>query len=106
MATAKREHIPGISISVGVASFPIDGRSEHELLRKADQALYRAKVAGRNHVRLSYEERMLPMTSHYIQTQLERLSKLSEERSVSEVDQLREAMDDLLTKYGVNGIES
>lgn len=106
IVTAKGEHIGGIPVSGGVASFPIDGRSENELLRKADQALYRAKVAGRNQVRLSYEERMVPKTSHYTQTQLERLSKLSEERSVSEADLLREAMDDLLTKYGVNSIES
>jgi diguanylate cyclase (GGDEF)-like protein len=106
IVTAKGEHIEGISVSGGVASFSIDGRSENELLRKADQALYRAKLSGRNQVKLSYEERMIPKTSHFTQTQLERLSKLSEERSVSESDLLREAMDDLLTKYGVNSIES
>jgi len=106
VVTEKGEHIQGIPVSGGVASFPIDGRSENELLRKADQALYRAKIAGRSQVRLAYEERMVPKTSHFTQTQLERLSKLSEERSVSEADLLREAMDDLLTKYGVNNIES
>ena len=104
--TEKGEPIQGIPVSGGVASFPIDGRSENELLRKADQALYRAKVAGRNQVRLSYEERMVPKTSHFTQTQLERLSKLAEEHNVSEADLLREAVDDLLTKYGVNSIES
>jgi diguanylate cyclase (GGDEF)-like protein len=98
--------IEGISISGGVASFPVDGRSEVELLRKADQALYRAKVAGRNQIRLAYEERMLPKTTHFTQTQLERLAKLAESHGVSEADMLREAMDDLLTKYGVNDIES
>lgn len=102
----KGEHIQGIPVSGGVASFPIDGRSENELLRKADQALYRAKNAGRSQIRLAYEERMVPKTSHFTQTQLERLSKLAEERSVSEADLLREAVDDLLTKYGVNNIES
>jgi diguanylate cyclase (GGDEF)-like protein len=98
--------IEGMSISGGVASFPLDGRSEVELLRKADQALYRAKVAGRGRIRLAYEERMVPKTTHYTQTQLERLAKLAESHSVSEADMLREAMDDLLTKYGVNSIES
>ena len=98
--------IEGISISGGVASFPVDGRSEVELLRKADQALYRAKVAGRNQIRLAYEERMVPKTAHFTQTQLERLTKLAESHGVSEADMLREAMDDLLTKYGVNDIES
>ncbi|MFZ0533395.1 MAG: diguanylate cyclase [Anaerolineales bacterium] len=98
--------IEGIPISAGVASFPVDGRTENELLRKADHALYRAKVSGRNQVRLAYEERMVPKTTHYTQTQLERLSKLADERGVNEADLLREAMDDFLTKYGVNDIET
>jgi diguanylate cyclase (GGDEF)-like protein len=98
--------IKGIPISAGVASFPVDGRTENELLRKADHALYRAKVSGRNQVRLAYEERMVPKTTHYTQTQLERLSKLADERGVNEADLLREAMDDFLTKYGVNDIET
>jgi diguanylate cyclase (GGDEF)-like protein len=98
--------IHGIPISAGVAAFPVDGRTENELWRKADHALYRAKVGGRNQIRLAYEERMVPKTTHYTQTQLERLSKLAEERKVNEADLLREAMDDFLTKYGVNDIET
>jgi diguanylate cyclase len=98
--------IQGIFISGGVAAFPMDGRTENELLRKADHALYRAKSNGRRQIRLAYEERMVPKTTHYTQTQMERLSKLAEERGVNEADLLREAMDDFLTKYGVNDIES
>jgi diguanylate cyclase (GGDEF)-like protein len=98
--------INGISLSAGVASFPVDGRTENELWRKADQALYRAKVGGRNQIRLAYEERMVPKTTHYTQTQLERLSNLAESREVNEADLLREAMDDFLTKYGVNDVET
>ncbi|HWP44802.1 MAG TPA: GGDEF domain-containing protein, partial [Blastocatellia bacterium] len=37
-----------ITISLGVASFPEDGSTALELLQKADQALYRAKLTGRN----------------------------------------------------------
>lgn len=98
--------ISGNTTSIGVASFPVDGRTAVELVRKADHALYRAKVAGRNQVRLAFEERMVPKTAHFTQTQLERLTSLANERGVSEADLLREAMDDLLTKYGVNDIES
>jgi len=104
--TAKGEVIQGIPISGGVASFPVDGRTGAELIRKADQALYRAKAGGRSQIRLAFEERMVPKTTHYTQTQLERLAKLAAEHKVSEADLLREAMDDLLTKYGVNDIES
>lgn len=106
LGAENKQTISGISISGGVASFPMDGRTENELIRKADQALYRAKVSGRNQIRLAYEERMVPKTTHYTQTQLERLSKLAEERGVNEADLLREAMDDFLTKYGVNDIET
>ncbi len=98
--------IQGIFFSGGVASFPMDGRTDNELFRKADHALYRAKASGRRQIRLAYEERMLPKTTHYTQTQLERLAKLAEERGVNEADLLREAMDDFLTKYGVNDIET
>jgi diguanylate cyclase (GGDEF)-like protein len=106
LSSTNGETIRGIFISGGVASFPVDGRSVSELFRKADHALYRAKSAGRRQIRLAFEERMVPKTTHYTQIQLERLSKLAEERQVSEADLLREAMDDFLTKYGVNDIET
>ena len=41
---------PGVTLSIGVASFPDDGVTEQELLRRADEALYRAKHLGRNRV--------------------------------------------------------
>ena len=97
--------INGISLCAGIACYPMDGRLKSELLRKADQALYRAKVTGRAKVRLAYDERMVPKTSHYTQTQLERLTKLATERQAGEAELLREALDDLLAKYGVNEIE-
>ncbi len=106
LSVQKGDPITGIPISAGVASFPLDGRTENELWRKADHALYRAKLGGRNQIRLAYEERMVPKTTHYTQTQLERLSKLAGQRGVNEADLLREAMDDFLTKYGVNDIET
>jgi diguanylate cyclase (GGDEF)-like protein len=97
--------LDGLSLSAGIACYPMDGRLKSELLRKADQALYRAKVAGGAKIRLAYDERMVPKTSHYTQTQLERLTKLAAERQAGEAELLREAVDDLLAKYGVNAIE-
>jgi diguanylate cyclase (GGDEF)-like protein len=38
------------TMSVGVAVFPSDGGSAEALTRHADEALYRAKAAGRNRV--------------------------------------------------------
>lgn len=106
LQTQEGETVEKISVSCGVAAFPVDGRTQVELVRKADQALYRAKVSGRNQIRLAFEEKMVPKTTHFTQTQLERLSRLASERQTSEADLLREAMDDLLTKYGINDILS
>ena len=95
-----------VTLSAGIASYPVDARSETELLRKADQAMYQAKEMGGNQVRLAYEERMVPRTTHYTQTQLERLSRLSEKEGIGEAVLLREALDNLLLKYRVTDIES
>lgn len=38
------------TISIGFASFPADGQLAEQLTRQADEALYRAKEAGRNRV--------------------------------------------------------
>ena len=39
------------TISIGVSAFPEDGPTAELLLRKADEALYRAKKTGRDRVR-------------------------------------------------------
>lgn len=94
------------TLSAGVAAYPTDGQTEAEVLRRADQALYRAKATGRNKVCMSQEERMRTKTTHYTLTQLERLHRLSQEEGVGEAVFLREALDDLLIKYRVSEIES
>jgi diguanylate cyclase (GGDEF)-like protein len=46
-----------VTVSVGVASFPTDARSEEDLVHRADMALYAAKREGRNRVAASGPER-------------------------------------------------
>jgi diguanylate cyclase (GGDEF)-like protein len=42
-----------VTVSIGVAMYPSDGRGGDELLRRADLALYRAKRQGRNQVAMT-----------------------------------------------------
>lgn len=48
--TEQQQKTHHITISIGVAAFPDDGRDPIELMEMADSALYRAKALGRNRV--------------------------------------------------------
>jgi diguanylate cyclase (GGDEF)-like protein len=87
------------SISIGIASFPDDGTRLADISRSAESALIRAKRTGRNKVCLAKEEKLTPKTSHYTQSQLEKLTILSKKLDVGESALMREALDGLLKKY-------
>lgn len=102
IAGQRYERCPEVKItaSIGLASYPAHGRNDVELMREADQALYTAKVTGRNKVALPLaDSRMITKTSHYTATQLERLADLAKTVGRNEASLLREALDDLLRKY-------
>ncbi len=88
-----------VGISIGIASFPRDANNDVELMRKAEEAGYKAKKTGRNRVCLPSDERMILKTSYYTATQLERLAELAAKLEKTEAFLLREALDDLLRKY-------
>ena len=90
-----------LTMTIGMATAFVDANRVPELVRKADSALYRAKVGGRNKVAMAREEKMIPKTSHYTQDQLQRLSKLSKREGTGEAILLREALDMLLKKYDI-----
>ena len=89
------------TITIGMATAFEDANRCAELIRKADGALYRAKVAGGNKVAMAKEEKMVPKTSHFTQDQLQRLAKLAKREGVGEAILLREALDLLLKKYDI-----
>ena len=43
-------HATGVTVSIGVASWPADGERTDEVFAAADRRLYQAKRAGRNRV--------------------------------------------------------
>lgn len=44
-----------VTISMGIACYPVNGQTREAILRAADQAMYAAKEAGRDHI-LSYDQ--------------------------------------------------
>ena len=89
------------TFTIGMATAFEDANRCAELIRKADGALFRAKVAGGNRVAMAKEEKMVPKTSHFTQDQLQRLAKLSKREGVGEAILLREGLDLLLKKYDI-----
>jgi diguanylate cyclase (GGDEF)-like protein len=49
IAVSESEYV-NITVSIGIAIFPMDGIDEDALLNNADQAMYHAKGEGRNRV--------------------------------------------------------
>ena len=89
------------TVTVGMATAFEDASRCVELIRKADGALFRAKVSGGNKVSMAKEEKMVPKTSHFTQDQLQRLAKLAKREGVGEAILLREGLDLLLKKYDI-----
>lgn len=88
-----------IILGGGLAASPDDGTKRVDLINKANDALYRAKVSGRNKTCLAREEKMVTKTSHYTQGQLMGLRRLAEREGIGEAVLLREALNDVLRKY-------
>lgn len=88
-----------VQLSVGIASKPPHAKTITELLRCADEALYRAKREGRSRVAIYVEDKMSLKSNFYPKAQLERLAKLSNATGRTEASILREGLEDVLVKY-------
>jgi diguanylate cyclase (GGDEF)-like protein len=99
IAISQQPDLQGVTVSAGVASAPDDAAKGRDLIIKASEALYRAKVTGRNKVCLAREEKMTMKSSYYQQGQILGLRRLAEREGIGEAMLLREALNDLLRKY-------
>jgi diguanylate cyclase (GGDEF)-like protein len=89
-----------VQVSVGIAARPQHAKTIQELIRAADEALFRAKREGKGRVAIYVEDRMTLKSNYYGKASLERLNKLSQATGRTEASLLREALDDLLEKHG------
>lgn len=99
MRIEDRDIQSSVTTSIGLASFPNDGGDAHEVLRSADEALYRAKQEGRDRICIAVDQKKIPKTVYYTRWQLERLSGISENEGKSESALFREAVDLLVNHY-------
>jgi hypothetical protein len=85
---------------MGVAHCPRDARDEEALMRAAYAGLMVAKEQGGNCVVLAPSEEMIMKSCYYGATSVRNLKALTERLRRKESALLREALDDLLIKYG------
>jgi diguanylate cyclase len=88
-----------IQLSIGIAAKPPHAKTVADLIRCADEAMYRAKREGRGRVAIYVEDKMTLKSNFYPKAQLERLSKLSSATGRTEASLLREALEVLLVQY-------
>jgi len=100
--SAERFGIPDgrlVTVTIGVAQYPRDGKDVESLFKAADAALLTAKELGRNAIGLPPNEEMVMKTCYYPAGTVRKLKTLAERVSRKESVLLREALDDLLHKY-------
>jgi diguanylate cyclase (GGDEF)-like protein len=88
-----------VDVSFGIAARPAHARTTAELMRAADEALFRAKREGKGRIAIYVEEKMTLKSNYYSKASLERLAKLSRATGRTEASLLREALDGVLAKY-------
>ena len=88
-----------VGMSAGVASRPPHAEDADDLLRAAEEALFRAKREGGGRVAIFVEEKMVLKSNYYSRAALGRLAKLARTTGRTEASLLREALDDLFAKH-------
>ncbi len=89
----------GLTCSIGMASYPGDGKDVQEVLRFADEALYRSKKEGRDRICVAIEEKKVPKTIYFTRRQVDRISELASRLDKIESALYREGVDHIIKYY-------
>ncbi len=73
-----KEGFPRVTVSIGVAAFPIDGVTSEELVRRADWGMYQAKRTGGNRVCYAGDEVSIPPICRSVKDALSFVSERGE----------------------------
>lgn len=85
--------------SIGLASYPRDGKDPQEVMRAADEALYRAKMEGRDRICVAAEEKKVAKTIYFTKKQVQRITEIAKQTKKTESDLYREAADFIIDDY-------
>jgi diguanylate cyclase (GGDEF)-like protein len=94
-----KEVIVNTTCSIGIASYPKDGKNSEEVVRAADEAIYRAKKEGRDRIYIAIEEKKIPKTIYFTKSQIKRIGEISKNTNKIESELFREAVDRLIDYY-------
>lgn len=87
-----------VTLSIGVAQYPRDGKDTAELIKAADAAMMSAKEQSPNTVGLPPNEEMVLKSCYYPAGAVRKLRSLAEKKGRKESSLLREALTDFLQK--------
>src|SRR5690606_8975771 len=90
-----------VTVSVGIALFPVHGETEEELMARADMALYRAKEAGRDAVFIydSESDAQVRRLASRLETETSLREALEQERFVFYWQPILDLRENAVTKY-------
>lgn len=95
----EQERVFNVSFSVGLVCTPTHGNTAEDLLRRAEEGLYRAKLEGRNRICQPDNESLVLKSNYYYKYQLHRLKSLSKKQQKKESEILRLALDEFFRRY-------
>ncbi len=87
--------LPHVTVSLGVSTYPMDGTTSEDLVRKADWGMYRAKKMGGNRVEYVGSGKAVPKTFYSIEDAMTLVERCGEK------DKYRRSHSEMVAKLSV-----